>query len=233
MDGFALAEPTFIRAIAPIGLRFPKNNPNFGLSRIIGSPYMPPFMPRSDAADADSDRELVRQLQAGNTDALAMLYDRYAPMVYTLALKMLQNAAEAEDLTQEAFVNFWQQQKYDPERGSVGSYLATYTRSRALDRLRVGGGRRNIMKKVQRMTGATPRPPTPLEEAAQSERQQQLQEALNHLSPAEREVLEIAYFEGLSQSQIAQRLGIPLGTVKTRSRQGLLRLRDRLGNDIL
>jgi RNA polymerase sigma-70 factor (ECF subfamily) len=194
---------------------------------------MPPFMPRSDAADSDSDRELVRKLQAGNTDALAMLYDRYAPMVYTLALKMLHNAAEAEDLTQEAFVNFWQQQKYDPDRGSVGSYLATYTRSRALDRLRVGGGRRNIMKKVQRMTGATPRPPTPLEQAAQSERQQRLREALNHLSPAEREVLEIAYFEGLSQSQIAQRLGIPLGTVKTRSRQGLLRLRDHLGNDIL
>jgi RNA polymerase sigma-70 factor (ECF subfamily) len=194
---------------------------------------MPPFMPRSDAADSDSDRALVRKLQAGNTDALAMLYDRYAPMVYTLALKMLHNAAEAEDLTQEAFVNFWQQQKYDPDRGSVGSYLATYTRSRALDRLRVGGGRRNIMKKVQRMTGATPRPPTPLEQAAQSERQQRLREALNHLSPAEREVLEIAYFEGLSQSQIAQRLGIPLGTVKTRSRQGLLRLRDHLGNDIL
>jgi RNA polymerase sigma-70 factor (ECF subfamily) len=194
---------------------------------------MPPFMPRSDAADSDSDRALVRKLQAGNTDALAMLYDRYAPMVYTLALKMLHNAAEAEDLTQEAFVNFWQQQKYDPERGSVGSYLATYTRSRALDRLRVWGGRRNIMKKVQRMTGATPRPPTPLEQAAQSERQQRLREALNHLSPAEREVLEIAYFEGLSQSQIAQRLGIPLGTVKTRSRQGLLRLRDHLGNDIL
>lgn len=194
---------------------------------------MPPFMPRSDAADSDSDRALVHKLQAGNTDALAMLYDRYAPMVYTLALKMLHNAAEAEDLTQEAFVNFWQQQKYDPDRGSVGSYLATYTRSRALDRLRVGGGRRNIMKKVQRMTGATPRPPTPLEQAAQSERQQRLREALNHLSPVEREVLEIAYFEGLSQSQIAQRLGIPLGTVKTRSRQGLLRLRDHLGNDIL
>ncbi|WP_204138105.1 sigma-70 family RNA polymerase sigma factor [Halomicronema sp. CCY15110] len=190
-------------------------------------------MPRSDAADPDSDRELVRKLQAGNTDALAMLYDRYAPMVYTLALKMLQNAAEAEDLTQEAFVNFWQQQKYDPDRGSVGSYLATYTRSRALDRLRVGGGRRHIMKKVQRMTGATLHPPTPLEQAAQSERQQRLREALNRLSPAEREVLEIAYFEGLSQSQIAQRLGIPLGTVKTRSRQGLLRLRDDLGNNIL
>jgi RNA polymerase sigma-70 factor (ECF subfamily) len=193
---------------------------------------MPPFTPNSDAADPKSDRDLVRQLRAGDTHALATLYDRYATMVYTLALKMLQNATEAEDLTQEVFVNFWQQQKYDPDRGSVGSYLATYTRSRALDRLRVGGGRSNILKKVQRMTGAAPRPPTPLEHAARSERQQRLQDALRQLPPAEREVLEIAYFEGLSQSQIAARLGLPLGTVKTRSRQGLLRLRDFLGTDI-
>lgn len=193
---------------------------------------MPPFTPNSDAADSESDRDLVRQLRAGDTQALATLYDRYATMVYTLALKMLQNAPEAEDLTQEVFVNFWQQQKYDPDRGSVGSYLATYTRSRALDRLRVGGGRSNILKKVQRLTGAAPQPPTPLEHAAQSERQQRLRDALRQLLPAEREVLEIAYFEGLSQSQIAARLGIPLGTVKTRSRQGLLHLRDFLGTDI-
>lgn len=192
---------------------------------------MPPFTTNSDADEPHSDYELVRRLRAGDTDALATLYDRYAPMVYTLALKMLQNGAEAEDLTQEAFVNFWQQQKYDPDRGSVGSYLATYIRSRALDRLRVGGGRRNILKKVQRMTGAAPRPPTPLEQADRDDRWQHLRTALEQLPPAERDVLEIAYFEGLSQSQIAARLGIPLGTVKTRSRQGLLRLRDLLGND--
>lgn len=210
------------------------NNPFPRLSRIIGSPAMPPFTPpNSEAENPDSDRALVRQLRAGDTQALATLYDRYAQMVYTLALKMLQNAAEAEDLTQEVFVNFWQQQKYDPDRGRVGSYLATYTRSRALDRLRVGGGRSTILKKVQRITGAAPRPPTPLDQAAQRERQQQLRHALDQLPPTEREVLEIAYFEGLSQSQIATRLGLPLGTVKTRSRQGLLRLRDFLGNDLL
>lgn len=193
---------------------------------------MPPFTPSDDAADPASDRELVRQLRAGDADALATLYDRYAPLVYALALKMLQNAAEAEDLTQEAFVNFWQQQKYDPDRGSVSSYLATYTRSRALDRLRVGGGRHTILKKVQRMAGAASQPPTPLEQADQNDRRQHLRAALDQLPPNEREVLEIAYFEGLSQSQIAERLGIPLGTVKTRSRQGLLRLRDLLGNDL-
>lgn len=189
-------------------------------------PPLPP--PNADTTDPVSDRDLVMQLRAGQTDALATLYDRYAQMVYTLALKMLQNATEAEDLTQEVFVNFWQQQKYDPDRGSVGSYLATYTRSRALDRLRVSGGRSNILKKVQRMGEATAHAATPLDQAAQSEHRQQLRYALNQLPVTEREVLEIAYFEGLSQSQIANRLGIPLGTVKTRSRQGLLHLRNLL-----
>lgn len=187
--------------------------------------------PPSDALAQTSDRDLVNQLRAGNTQALATLYDRYAQLVYTLALRLLQNPTEAEDLTQDVFVQFWQSQKYDPDRGSVGSYLATYTRSRALDRLRVGQGRSAILKKAQHLTGISP--PTPLDQAAQSEQRQQLRLALDQLPPTEREVLEIAYFEGLSQSQIAERLGLPLGTVKTRSRQGLLRLRDLIGTPIL
>lgn len=192
-------------------------------------PPVPP--PPSDALEQTSDRDLVHQLRRGDTQALAALYDRYAQLVYTLALRILQNPTEAEDLTQDVFVQFWQGQKYDPDRGSVGSYLATYTRSRALDRLRVSQGRSAILKKAQHLTGASP--PTPLDQAAQSEQRQQLRQALDQLPPTEREVLEIAYFEGLSQSQIAERLGLPLGTVKTRSRQGLLRLRDLIGTPIL
>lgn len=115
--------------------------------------------PPSDALAQTSDRDLVNQLRAGNTQALATLYDRYAQLVYTLALRLLQNPTEAEDLTQDVFVQFWQSQKYDPDRGSVGSYLATYTRSRALDRLRVGQGRSAILKKAQHLTGISP--PTP------------------------------------------------------------------------
>lgn len=191
---------------------------------------MPPLMPSDpDASEPVCDRTLVNQLWAGDTDALATLYDRYAGMVYSLALKMLRDSADAEDLTQEVFVNLWQQRKYQPDRGSLGSYLATYTRSRSLDRLRVSGGRRNILQKFQRTLTAV-RPPTPLDHATLSERQQYLRSALDQLPAAEREVLEIAYFEGLSQSKIAKRLGIPLGTVKSRSRQGLLRLRELLGN---
>lgn len=175
-----------------------------------------------------SDRDLVNCLWAGQTHALAILYDRYAPLVYTLALKMLSNPAEAEDLTQEVFVNFWQRQQYDPDRGSVASYLTTYTRSRALDRLRVSSGRSVILRRFKRITEASTGTVTPFDHATHQENKQQLRAAMAQLPENERQVLEIAYFQGLSQSQIAEKLGIPLGTVKSRSRQGLLRLRDLL-----
>ncbi|NMF82702.1 sigma-70 family RNA polymerase sigma factor [Nodosilinea sp. P-1105] len=190
---------------------------------------MAPFStPDSMPESKISDRDLINRLWAGHTEALAILYDRYASLVYTLALRMLSNPAEAEDLTQEVFVNFWQRRQYDPDRGSVGSYLTTYTRSRALDRLRVSSGRANILQRFQRITAASSRSATPFDHASQQEDQQQLRAALAQIPDTERQVLEIAYFQGLSQSQISEKLGIPLGTVKSRSRQGLLRLRDLL-----
>jgi RNA polymerase sigma-70 factor (ECF subfamily) len=196
---------------------------------------MPPFSPSPEAQpsgpqapDPVSDRDLVKQLWSGDTRALAILYDRYSAMVYTLALKMLGNPAEAEDLTQEVFVSFWQRQKYNPDRGSVGSYLATFTRSRAIDRLRVSSGRATILQRFQRITEASSKSASPLDHATLAEQRQHLRAALDQLPPTEREVLEIAYFQGLSQSEIAAQLGIPLGTVKSRCRQGLLRLRTLL-----
>lgn len=185
----------------------------------------------SDAADFESlsDRDLVRALQRGETAALEGLYDRYGSLVYTLALRMLSSVEEAEDLTQDVFVHFWQQAKYEPDRGSVGSYLATYTRSRALDRLRVGSNRRRILQRFQRsLLGGFRQASPPLEQVSQGDRADRIRAALQQLPAPERQVLEIAYFEGCSQSQIAARLNIPLGTVKTRSRQGLRRLRDAL-----
>ncbi|MGB3310274.1 MAG: sigma-70 family RNA polymerase sigma factor [Nodosilinea sp.] len=190
---------------------------------------MTPLSPSDPtASEPVSDRDLVKRLWAGDTSALATLYDRYSSMVYTLALKMLANPTEAEDLTQEVFVNFWQRQQYNPDRGSIGSYLATYTRSRAIDRLRISSGRATILQRFQRITAASSRSPSPVDHATQQEQRQYLRVALDQLPPAEREVLEIAYFQGLSQSEIAAQLGIPLGTVKSRCRQGLLRLRDLL-----
>lgn len=187
-----------------------------------------PAMSDPTGSDRPSDRDLVTRLQAGQVDALAPIYDRYAQLVYTLAFKMMANAEEAEDLTQEVFISLWQRHNYDPDRGSLKSYLTTFTRSRALDRLRVRSNRFRILQRFQRTEQALKVSTNPVEHIAQWERSQNLQSALAQLPDPEREVLNIAYFEGYSQSQIAQRLGIPLGTVKTRARQGLLRLRHLL-----
>lgn len=192
---------------------------------------LPSSMPDPASPDQVSDRDLVSRLHSGQTEALMALYSRYSSLVYSLALKVLSNPQEAEDLTQEVFVNLWQKRQYDPDRGSLGAYLATYTRSRALDRQRVSGNRFRILRQFQRVIQPSSKVPTPLEAATQQERAQQVKSALEQLPETERQVLEIAYFEGYSQSQISERLGIPLGTVKSRSRKGLLRLRSLLNMD--
>lgn len=190
----------------------------------------PSSIPHSSQLSAPSDRDLITCLRSGQMTALATLYDRYGGLVYTLALRMLSNPEEAEDLTQEVFLNLWQRPKYDPDRGSLGSYLTTYTRSRALDRLRTSHNRLRILRQFQKIFTGGHGIPSPVEAVAQQEQAQAVRAALHHLPDTERTVLEIAYFEGYSQSEIAQRLGIPLGTVKTRSRQGLKRLRQLLNS---
>lgn len=172
-----------------------------------------------------TDRDLVQAMRQGQIDALGVLYDRYAKLVYGLALRILSNAEEAEDVAQEVFLSLWHRQTYDPSRGSLSSFLMTMTRSRSIDKLR---SRNTGFRFLQRWKGLTREElssSTPLEQASISERSERVRHALAQLPEAEREILQIAYYEGLSQSEIAQRLNMPLGTVKTRSRQGLLKLR--------
>ncbi|MEO0828470.1 MAG: sigma-70 family RNA polymerase sigma factor [Cyanobacteria bacterium J06642_9] len=154
---------------------------------------------------------------------------RYAGLVYHLALRILNNAEEAEDMTQEIFLTLWQQCRYDASRGSLKGFLVMMTRSRAIDRVRLQKSRHRRLQRW-RTAIAHPTDNTPLEQAAKGEATQQIRNALSSLSQAERQVLETAYYEGLSQSQIADHLGIPIGTVKTLSRQGLKKLRRALNN---
>ncbi len=193
----------------------------------------PPSIPERPETTSLSDRDLVIRLRNGQMDALGALYDRYGGLVYTLALRILTSREAAEDLTQDVFVALSQRQQYDPDRGSLGSYLATYTRSRALDRLRVNSNRLRILRQFRQMLTLSSKPPTPTDQVVQQERSHRIRAALQEIPDAERIVLEIAYFEGCSQSQIANRLNLPLGTVKTRSRQGLRRLRTLLEADDL
>ncbi|HEY9599064.1 MAG TPA: sigma-70 family RNA polymerase sigma factor [Cyanophyceae cyanobacterium] len=175
-----------------------------------------------------SDAELFGLLRAGDTTALGILYDRYSSLVYSLALRVLANPQEAEDLTQEVFLTFWRSSNYNPARGSLSSFLTTLTRSRAIDRLRSRG---TVLKFLQRwsetMTTETSSP-TPFEVASLNQRSHYVRNALAQLPDNQRQVLEMAYYEGLSQSEIARTLNIPLGTVKTWARQGLLTLRRNL-----
>jgi len=173
-----------------------------------------------------TDAALFLALQAGQTDALGILYDRYASLVYGLAIRILTNAEEAEDVTQEVFLALNRKQ-YDPARGSLSSFLVTMTRSRSIDRLRSRTRRTKFLQRWQGMIKSETTQ-TLLEQASLSERAQLVCKALAQLPENERQVLEIAYYEGLSQSEIAKRLDTPLGTVKTRCRQGLLKLRQTL-----
>jgi len=183
-----------------------------------------------DNSDKQTDAELFELMSLGQPSALGMLYNRYGSLVYRLALRILTNPQEAEDLTQEIFLNLWHRGAYNPSRGSLSSFLTTMTRSRAIDKLR---SRTTNLKFLQRWSQmiATENPPLiPFESASLSERSQYVRDALAQLPEKQRQVLEMAYYDGLSQSEIAAQLTTPLGTIKTWSRQGLLNLRKNLQN---
>jgi RNA polymerase sigma-70 factor (ECF subfamily) len=164
---------------------------------------------------------LLRRLTAGDQQALGEFYDRYAGLVNGLALRILRNSTEAEDVVQEVFVQVWRQaERYDPARGSAEAWLCTIARSRALDRLRRRTSRREDREEAAPGTSAVPK----TEEALA------VRKALSTLSEDQRVALELAYYEGLTQSEIAERLGEPLGTIKTRIRTAMIRLRDVLGS---
>lgn len=189
----------------------------------------PPSNYSEDENLNQTDADLFLRLQNGETDALAILYDRHAALVYGIALHLLTNTTEAEDLTQDIFLILTKKSTYDPRRGSLRTYLSILTRSRALDRLRTHTRRQQIryqaVNEHEQVLSANP-----MEEAAQLERAQEVLEALEQLSTKEREVLRMAYYQGLSQAEIATRLSTALGTVKSRTRRGLLKLRQALTN---
>ncbi len=173
-----------------------------------------------------TDAEVLQALRSGNSLALGILYDRYGELVYRLALRILGNVSEAEDLTQEVFLTFWRQSTYDSKRGSMSSFLMTLTRSRAIDRLRKARSQQQILQKWQQNFSSPAN--SLLDQASLAELSGRVRQALQEFPDNQRQLLELAYFDGLSQSEITRKLNIPLGTVKTRSRQGLLKLRQLL-----
>lgn len=141
---------------------------------------------------------------------------------------MLGSTAEAEDLTQDIFLNL-ARSAFDPRRGSLRTYLSILARSRCLDRLRSWRSRQRSLERGRVELQGNPAADPALEQLAQAEQVVEVQTALAELSESQRQVLKMAYYEGMSQTEIAKQLDLPLGTVKARARRGLLRLRELLG----
>ncbi len=165
-----------------------------------------------------------RREQQARAQGLGALYDSFGGPVYRLALRLCRSSQEAEDLTHDVFLRFWQQDRYDPSRGPVLAYLLLLTRSMALNRISQRKNRWELMQRwsEQLFPAAVP---TPHEHAEADELARRVRQALEAIPANQRQVLEMAYYEGLSQSAIGALLKLPLGTVKTRARQGLIRLR--------
>jgi RNA polymerase sigma-70 factor (ECF subfamily) len=175
------------------------------------------------------DRALVAAVAAQQQDALERLYDRYQAMVYHLALKVLNRRESAEEVVYEVFWQVWREAgRYDARRGSVGAWLATLARSRAIDAFRAGRGERPGEEDVTAHAIAADPKEGPEETVELGQRASLVRAALDSLPPDQRTALELAFFRGLSHSEIAEHLAEPLGTVKTRIRSAMLRLHDRL-----
>ncbi|MBK7978017.1 MAG: sigma-70 family RNA polymerase sigma factor [Deltaproteobacteria bacterium] len=166
----------------------------------------------------------------GDAEAFDALYDRHASVVFPLLLRIVRTSADAEEVLQETWLQAWRSAaSYDAGRGTVLAWLLNMARSRALDRYRAVSSRRRAETRAEAEPVAASIDPVDLSLGA--ERARRVRDALTKLKPRQREVLEIAYFEGLSQTEIATRLGVPLGTVKTWMRQGTLALRELIGGE--
>lgn len=183
---------------------------------------------------AQADRELVRRMAAGDESALGELHDRYATLLHSVVLRVVGDADDAEEVLEEAFWQAWRQAgRYEEGRGGISTWLVMIARSRAVDRLR---SRRRFRAEERWESLPEPGesivdadgPATPLDAAETDELRRVVAAAVAALPAEQRETVELAYFKGMSQTEIAEATGQPLGTVKTRARLALRKLRDAL-----
>lgn len=182
------------------------------------------------APDANEDAQLIFRIAAGDRDAFATIYDRFSSPLYSLALKMLANEAEAQDLLQEVFLSVWNKSDtFRADRGSAFSWVVAQLRNRAIDRIRSKRRRGELLEANApelEPTGSAATTSSKLCEI--SERAREVRSAMEQLSAEQREVLRMAYFEGLTQAKISEKLEEPLGTIKARAHRGMARLRTLL-----
>jgi RNA polymerase sigma-70 factor, ECF subfamily len=194
---------------------------------------MNPVTAPSSSAEPPTDMALLRQVAERQSAALGLLYDRYAATLLALARRILVSVADAEEVLQEVFLHVWNHAgRYDAGRSSVSTWLVLITRSRAIDRLRT--------RRVVERTHETSVQENPVEHASPEgaenvfthERRERVGREMAKLPEEQRQVLELAFYEGLSQSEIAAKADLPLGTVKTRTLLAMKKLRSALRDEI-
>jgi RNA polymerase sigma-70 factor (ECF subfamily) len=180
-------------------------------------------------SNVQGDDALVQRLQARDPQALAELYDRYGRLAYSLILRIVRDTGVAEDLVQETFLRIWNRvHGFDADKGAIGPWLLAVARNRAIDYLRSTAGRARNALEVE----STDHPSLFCDmekDLLVADKARRVKVAMERLSENQRQVIELAYFEGLSQTEMAERMGQPLGTVKTWVRAALKSLRDELG----
>jgi RNA polymerase sigma-70 factor (ECF subfamily) len=206
------------------------NRPEPLYPRTVGAPgprMQNPPLPFSPPGD---DEQLLLQVAAGSRPAFASLYERFSTPLYSLALKILANEAEAQDLLQEVFLTVWNKAGiYRVERGSAFAWIVAQVRNRAIDRIRSRRRRGELLEEnAPELEPSGSVVPTSAENLEKSDRAQHVRSALAQLSAEQREVLRLAFFEGLTQVEIAEKLEEPLGTIKARAYRGMARLRETL-----
>src|ERR1700738_1694935 len=179
--------------------------------------------------DQDREIELLQRIGAGDPDSFEDLYDRFSGVLFSAAVQILNDQREAEDVLQDVFVQIWDKAKlYQPSRGKPLTWAMTLTRNKAIDRLRSFQRRFRLQDQVERESKATAQalPRDSADEVEALEKRRIVRSAVLQLSKEQRQAIELPFFAGLTQNEIAEELSQPLGTVKARIRRGMLKLRN-------
>jgi RNA polymerase sigma-70 factor (ECF subfamily) len=228
--GLSFVHPC-VRPFSSSGALLVAKNP----SNFPHGPASPEKRARFGSLPNEADAQLVEQMRAGNEGAFATFYDRFAPGLFSMIYSILRDQKESEDVLQESFVQMWKRTgTYDAARSSLFTWAVMISRHKAIDRLRSRQRKARLNEAVTTETQSEA-VDTGIDRAdnalAREDERERVRTALARLNDAQREAIDLAFFAGLTQTQIAEKLGAPLGTVKARIRRGLLALREMLGQN--